>query len=234
MTVAAVILAIHPDVALADADGLPRVRRAADAAWAGGAMPVVVVAPADDARFAAALAGAPVTLAAAGPGSGGLAGFVARGASVATAEVAGGSGVLVWPARWPWVGPETVTSLIEAHGVAPGIVLRAAYEGAPGWPALLPAAALATVGRVSPEAGPDALLDAAGAAHGSRTLELGDPGVTHDGSVARTDLPPYAGPPEPEPDHRHEWGAPAADTPDEAPVPGPVVAPYEPAADADA
>ena len=43
MTVAAVILAACPESALADADGLSAVRRIADAAWSGGATPVVVV-----------------------------------------------------------------------------------------------------------------------------------------------------------------------------------------------
>ena len=37
MTVAAVILAASPESALADADGVPRVRRIVDSAWSGGA-----------------------------------------------------------------------------------------------------------------------------------------------------------------------------------------------------
>jgi hypothetical protein len=43
MTVAAVILSASADGAVADADGLPSVRRIADAAWSGGAVPIVVV-----------------------------------------------------------------------------------------------------------------------------------------------------------------------------------------------
>ena len=43
MTVAAVILAASPASALAVAAGQPSVRRIAELAWAGGALPIVVV-----------------------------------------------------------------------------------------------------------------------------------------------------------------------------------------------
>jgi hypothetical protein len=85
MTVAAVILAASPDSALADADGLPGVRRIADAAWSGGATPIVVVSFDPDGMVAAALAGAPVTLAEPAPADGGPAAQMARGADVARA-----------------------------------------------------------------------------------------------------------------------------------------------------
>ena len=87
MTVAAVILAASPGTALADADGLPGVRRIADAAWAGGATPIVVVSFDPDGAVAAALAGAPVTLAEPAPTERGPAAQMARGADVARAEV---------------------------------------------------------------------------------------------------------------------------------------------------
>ena len=48
----------------------------------------------------------------------------------------------------------------------------------------------------------------------------GDPGVTHDVSTSRADLPPCDGPPEPAA-HAEEWGVAGADEPDDAPVPGP-------------
>jgi hypothetical protein len=53
-----------------------------------------------------------------------------------------------------------------------------------------------------------------------RSIDTGDPGVTHDVSVMRAELPLYQGPPEPADAHAHEWGAAAADDPDDAPVPG--------------
>ena len=52
MTVAAVILASTADGALTDTLGQPRVRRLVDIAWAGGALPVVVVAPDPDGAVA--------------------------------------------------------------------------------------------------------------------------------------------------------------------------------------
>ena len=63
MTVAAVILSASADGAVADADGLPSVRRIADAAWSGGAVPIVVVSFDPSGDVATALTGAPVTLA---------------------------------------------------------------------------------------------------------------------------------------------------------------------------
>ena len=45
MTVAAVILCASAEGALADTAGRPAVRRMVETAWAGGATPMVVVAP---------------------------------------------------------------------------------------------------------------------------------------------------------------------------------------------
>jgi hypothetical protein len=64
-------------------------------------------------------------------------------------------------------------------------------------------------------------------------IDLGDPGVTHDVSTARADLPPYIGPGEPPAGHVHEWGAAIADFPDDAPLEGPALAPYGQAAASD-
>ena len=60
VTVAAVILAASVEAALADGDGVPRIRRIADTAWAGGAMPIIVVSPDPDGTVAKALTGAPM------------------------------------------------------------------------------------------------------------------------------------------------------------------------------
>jgi CTP:molybdopterin cytidylyltransferase MocA len=234
VTVAAVILAASAESALAVADGQARVRRIADAAWAGGALPVVVVAADPTGAVALALAGAPVTLAEPAPPAGGPPAQIARGLELARREVDGVEAALVWPARVCWVGPETVTTLIEASGRAAGTVIRPAFEGKTGWPVLVPQAAVTTIAGLDPSTLPDAIVEALVAVLPARVVEVGDPGVTHDASVARGDLPPYAGPPEPGPEHRREWGSPAADTPDEAPVTGPALAPYDPSPDADA
>jgi molybdenum cofactor cytidylyltransferase len=159
MTVAAIILSASADGAVADADGLPSVRRIADAAWSGGAVPIVVVAFDPSGAVAQALTGSPVTLAEPAPVEHGPVGQMARGIEVAQAEVRDLTGALIWPARMVWVGPETITSLIEAHGTAGGDVLRPDYEGDPGWPVLVPASAFEALRAVGPDRMPPAIVE---------------------------------------------------------------------------
>ncbi len=231
MTVAAVILAATPESALADADGSPGARRIADAAWAGGATPIIVVCLDPDGAVATALAGAPVTLAEPAPPELGPRGQMARGADVARAEIDDTDAVLLWPARMAWVGPETVTSLIELHGVAPDALLRPTWDGQPGWPVLLPVSALEALRAVAADRMPsDVLLDLIAGGVPARLVALGDPGVAFDVGTARADLPPYIGPEEPAAGHVHEWGAAQADGSDDGPLEGPALAPYAQAA----
>lgn len=227
MTVAAVILAATPASALADAEGTPAVRRLADVAWAGGAVPVVVVAHDEDGAVGRALSTAEVTLAEPAPREGGPVGQIAHGIAVATSLVADTDAALVWPARMAWVDAETVTTLLAAHGADRAAVLRPAYGGEPGWPALVPAAAVPSLTALGADRMPDDLLDdlaAAGVA--VRLIESGDPGTVIDVSTPRAALPPYDGPPEPADAHAHEWGAAVADEPDDAPPPAPERVPY--------
>ena len=233
MTVAAVILASSTESALADADGLPAVRRIADVAWSGGATPIVVVAHDPHGGVAAALAGSPVTLAEPAPDEVGPAGQMARGMEVAAATVRETTGALIWPAQMTWVGPETVTSLIEAHGPGAAAILVPTFDDEPGWPVLLPVAALPTLRAVDPARMPPAIVEDLAASLEQRPFALGDPGVTHDRAVARADLPPYAGPSAPAGGHVHEWGDTIADDPDDGPLEGPALAPYGQAADDD-
>jgi CTP:molybdopterin cytidylyltransferase MocA len=235
VTVAAVILAATPESALADADGLPAVRRIADAAWSGGATPIVVVAVDPDGRVATALAGAAVTLAEPAPTSLGPAGQMARGLDVAVEAIREATGALLWPARMTWVGPETVTSLIETHGTQPEAILVPRHDGETGWPVLVPIAASTALreqagDRQPDDRQPDEVVTGLAAAGMARLeLDLGDPGTTHDRETARGDLPPYIGPLEPPAGHVHEWGAALADAPDDGPLEGPSLAPYAPA-----
>lgn len=219
MTVAAVILAAPAESALADAAGVPRVRRIADAAWSGGALPIIVlVAPDPEGTVAAALSGAPVTLAAPAPMEGGPVAHIVRGMEIAADEVKGTTAALIWPARLCWVGPETITSLVEAHGPYPRALLRPTFHGKSGWPVLLPLDALDALRELPATATPGVLLDllvAAGAV-ATREIDLGDPGTVIDGATARADLPPYEGPAEPT--GGHEWGAALASMPDDAPL----------------
>lgn len=230
MTVAAVILASSPESALADADGSPAVRRIADAAWAGGATPIVVVSFDPSGAVAAALTGAPVTLAEPAPRDHGPAGQMVRGADVALSLIDDTDAVLFWPARMAWVGPETITSLIELHGTAGDDLLRPTWDDEPGWPVLLPVAALGALSAVAADRmPPDVIADVLGAGVAERRVALGDPGTVLDVSTARSDLPAYVGPVEPAAGHVHEWGAALADAPEDGPLEGPALAPYAPA-----
>ena len=234
MTVAAVVLAASLESALADADGSPAVRRISDVAWSGGATPIVVVSFDPDGTIATALAGAPVTLAEPAPAERGPAAQMARGAEVAGAEITGTDAVLLWPARMTWVGPETITSLIELHGTSPDALLRPVWHGDPGWPVLVPLTALAALRSVGPDRmPPDVLADLIAAGIPDRLVDLGDPGVAIDGRTPRSELPAYVGPEHPVAGHTHEWGAAQAEEPDDGPLEGPTLAPFGQAAEAD-
>jgi CTP:molybdopterin cytidylyltransferase MocA len=206
MTVAAVILAATPESALADANGQPRVRRLADIAWSGGAMPIVVVSADPSGEVADALLGSEATHGDPAAAESGPVGQMLRGIELATEQVTETSGVLLWPARMAWVGPETVTSLIEAHGTAPGIVLRPAWHGEPGWPVLVPASQVGHLRAVGTDRMPPDIVADLVAEVPSRLVEVGDPGVHHDAETSYADLPPYEGPPDPPAGHTHEWG----------------------------
>jgi CTP:molybdopterin cytidylyltransferase MocA len=229
VTVAAVILAASPESALADADGVPRIRRVVDAAWSGGALPIVVVSFDPDGQVAAALAGAAVTLAEpVPPPAGAPLAQMRRGFEVARGIVTGIDGAFIWPTRMGWVSPETITSMIEAHGLDRGSLLQPTFEGATGWPVLLPLDGIAALASVAADRMPhDIIDDVIGGGLPVRQIDLGDPGTTHDGSIPRAELPPYVGPTEPVTQHRHEWGSEISDAPEENPLEGPALAPYD-------
>jgi CTP:molybdopterin cytidylyltransferase MocA len=208
VTVAAVILAASPASALADADGTPGVRRLADAAWSGGATPVVVCSFDPDAAVAAALANAEVTLVDPVDPADGPVGQIVNGIGAAGRLVAGTDAALVWPARLAWVDAETVTTLIHASGEDRSVVLRPSYRGDAGFPVLLPVAHLAAFAALDPSRMPGDLF-----------ADLEASGVIHDVSTPRAELPPYDGPPEPA--GTPEWGSDVGDQPDDAPVRGP-------------
>ncbi len=207
MTVAAVILARDPEAALAPAGSTTRLRRLVDVAWSGGAVPTVVVGPDPDGRLAVALAGAEATTLADPPAPADAVGAALAGSDRAAALVEATNAVLLWPVEMTWVDPETVTSLIEAHGADRDAVLRPAYRARAGWPVLVPRAVL-DAWRDLPVGTPiDAVLEAAVV----RRLELGDPGVVLDAATPPEALPPYVGPLAPAGGHVHEWGEAVAD-----------------------
>ncbi len=220
VTVAAIIVAPSAEAALADTEGVAAVRRLADVAWSGGAMPIVVVgSAAGDDTVARTLAGSPVTLVGAAVAeSPDLSASIVRGAEIAAGMVSETDAWLIWPVAMVWVGPETVTSLIEAHGTFPDSVLRPTFDGVAGWPILVPAASLDAIRARPGQGNPDDLIAGAFGPGDVRELGLGDPGSTHDVRTPRSSLPAYVGPPEPAAGHTHEWGAAVADRDDDAPL----------------
>ena len=207
MTVGAVIVPDGVSEALADATGRAAVRRIVDSAWAGGALPIIVVACDPDERIALALAGSPAVVL--DPGKASEVQTYRLGAEAAVATVQETSAVLLWPGRMTWADPETVTSLIEAHGRALDEIIRPRRAGESGWPVLVPATRLEAV-----LAAPGGSVGDAVAAAAVASVELGDPGSVLGAEVALDDLPDFAGPPEPVGGPPPEWGASAADTPE--------------------
>lgn len=121
-------------------------------------------------------------------------GQIAQGIHVAAGAIAETEAVLVWPARHCWVDAGTVTSLIEAHGLDRSSILRAAYRGEAGWPALIPLGHVVALTSLGPTRTPvDLLDDLAAAGIGSRSLELGDPGAVMDADTPREEQPPFEG-----------------------------------------
>ncbi len=216
MTVAAVILTQTAEEALVPIDGVARVRHLADAAWSGGAMPVVVVAADPDGALAAALGGSMAELVPVLASDGGAADQIVRGIEAALTRVGETTAALVWPVQMAWVDAGTVTALIEAHPRDPGAVLRPAWQGEAGWPALVPVTHLGALRRLAPRLAGDAVLaHLASAGVVSLALELGDPGVRYDTATARQALPVFEGPERPLSGHPPEWGASVAPpTPD--------------------
>ena len=236
MTVAAVILfARGPEGALADAAGRGAARRIVETAWAGGATPLVVVCADPAGDVAASLAGSPAVLAEPAPAERGPVGQIVRGMTVARDRVTETEAALIWPGRMTWVDAETVTSLIEAHGVQRESLLRPRYEGKLGWPALIPYEALDAFAALPTSCMPDELLaelEATGVP--IVPIDTGDPGAAHDLSTPMDQLPDYQGPPEPVAGPAPEWGSAAAEMPDDAPLEGPALAPLGPAAEENA
>ena len=207
MTVAAVILSATEEGALADTLGQPRVRRLVDIAWSGGALPIVVLSPDPTGRVATTLIGTDASHGTPAPPEAGSVGQMVRGIELARAEVGETTGALLWPARMTWVGPETITSLIETHGTDPATVLRPGWHGEPGWPVLVPTADLDVLRRVPAELMPPAVVETLVSGVASRLVEVGDPGVVYPVDTPLDELPSYEGPPEPSASGVREWGA---------------------------
>ncbi len=207
MTVAAVVLVPDALAALSDADGEPAIRRVVHAAWSGGALPIVIVAEDIGGKLAEAVAGLPVMLTRPGADEPrGIAWFI-HGQRAALAAVTETTAGLLWPFRYVWVDPETVTSLVEAHGATPREIVRPAWGGQPGFPILVPGAFTDRLAARIELHGEEAVAALVTAGVPLREIELGDPGIVHDISTPRTGLPGYQGPPQPAAGPPPEWNA---------------------------
>ena len=207
MTVAAIVLVPDVEAALSDADGVPAIRRLCHSAWAGGALPIVVVVPPESGPLAPVITDLPVVVVnAPAGGTPGVAWF-ALGLRAAVTAVTETSAGFMWPFRHAWVDPETVTSLIEAHGVAPDQILRPAFGDRPGFPILVPALLEARLAAMLGLHAEEALAALVAEGVPFRVVELGDPGISHDIATPRAGLPGYQGPPEPAAGPPPEWNA---------------------------
>jgi CTP:molybdopterin cytidylyltransferase MocA len=207
VTVAAIVLVPDVEAALSDADGEPAIRRLCHSAWAGGALPIVVVVPAESSPLASAITDLPVVVANAVAGEAPGVAWFALGFRAAATAVTETSAGLMWPFRHAWVDPETVTSLIEAHGAAPDQILRPAFRGQPGFPILVPALLESRLAALPGLRGEEAVASLVAEGAALRVVELGDPGITHDIATSRAGLPGYQGPPEPATGPPPEWNA---------------------------
>lgn len=175
-------------------------------------MPIAVLAPDPDGAVAAALAGSHAQLMAPVPAAAASAGLIVRGIETAAASVAATTAALVWPVRMAWIDAGTATALIEAHARDAEAAFRPAWAGEPGWPALLPLVVLDALRTLPTDLPPDLLLAGLQAAGVPlRTLDLGDPGATHDVDTSRARLPVYVGPDQPIPRQRLDLGSDTAE-----------------------
>ena len=125
MTVAALILA-DPHSA-EDPGALVTLTRLIEAAWSGGAQPILV------AGLSAAVDLAPLARSSSATDT-------SSAAREAAKLVGGTSGLLILPIAHAGIDPETITALIAVHGRAPGRSLAAARDGVAGPLQLLPIA----------------------------------------------------------------------------------------------
>jgi CTP:molybdopterin cytidylyltransferase MocA len=207
MTVAAIVLVPDAAAALSDADGEPAVRRVAHAAWSGGALPVVIVTDDGEGKVADAVAGLQVHLSMPGPDEPRGVAWLVHGLRAASSAVAETTAGFLWPARCAWIDPETVTSMVEAHGSAAGKIIRPAWQGQQGFPILVPVGLIdALLTRIHLH-GYEAVEEMIASGAPNLILELGDPGIVYDLETPRSELPEYQGPPRPEAAATLEWNA---------------------------
>jgi len=137
-------------------DGVPMVRRAAEALLGGGAAPVVVVTGHQHEHVAAALDGLSLELLHNPEASDGMATSLGRGVGA----LGHCSAAVVMLADMPWVGEDVVRMLVAAfehHG--PGSICVPVHGGRRGNPVLWPAVCFPFIQTLTGDRGAKSLLD---------------------------------------------------------------------------
>jgi molybdenum cofactor cytidylyltransferase len=161
---------------LLELEGVPLVARAADAAQASRARPVVVVTGHDAARVRAALGGRAVAFAHNPDYAAGLSSSLRTGLAALGAEV---DGAVVCLADMPWVRGVHIDALLDAFAASGSrAICVPSYEGQRGNPVLWPARCFGEIAALTGDRGARSLLER----HGElvRHVPVADPGVTRD------------------------------------------------------
>ena len=150
---------------LAEIEGIPLVRRAAQAAVGSAAATVVAVTGYRQDEIRAAMAGLNVHMIENPDYASGMASSLIAGVQAAASgeEHAGADGVLVMLADMPWVTSADLDALIDAFVAGRGvIVVRAASAGKRGNPVILPRSTFAAIAELEGDVGARNVIEASG------------------------------------------------------------------------
>jgi molybdenum cofactor cytidylyltransferase len=161
---------------LLELGGVPLVARAADAALASRARPVVVVTGHEAARVRAALAGRAVAFAHNPDHAAGLSASLRVGLAALGAEV---DGAVVCLADMPWVRGAHIDALLDAFAASGSrAICVPSYEGQRGNPVLWPARCFGEIAALTGDQGARSLLERHAAL--VRDVPVADVGVSLD------------------------------------------------------
>ncbi len=145
---------------LAELDGVPLVRRSAEAALGSGAKDVFAVTGYRQAEIRAALAGLDVETVENADYATGMASSLIAGVNAAGASIAG---VLVMLADMPWVTAADLAALISAFKVEQGqVIVRAVSAGKRGNPVILPRSTFEAVRQLQGDVGARHIIETCG------------------------------------------------------------------------
>lgn len=168
---------------LAEVDGTPIVRQAAETVVAADLTDVVVIVGHDGAAVRDALTGLPVSVRPNPDYADGQSTSVRIG--VTAARERGWDATVFALGDMPFVAPESINALLDSYSSGSDTVLAAAYDGERGNPVLFDRTHYGTLGTVSGDVGGRRLVENEGV-----LVDTGDPGVQQD-IDDETDLSKY-------------------------------------------